>query len=445
MAGGGLRDQLGGGFHRYTVDAAWTVPHFEKMLYDNAQLAMLYLEAGAAMARPDFTEVARDTLAFLCREMRDQDGGILASFDADSGGDEGSYYVWSPQELLEVAGPVDGARLAVVLGVTPKGNFEHTGSSVLSRRAAFADGPDGESEADRALVERHRPALLAVRAARTPPGLDRKVVTAWNGLAIAALARGGVACAEPDFTAAAEAAADHLLTGHRRPDGTLWRAGSDRRTAGDGILDDYACLADGLLELFLATGRTKWLAAARELADKARALFAHPDGGYYLTPVGGEAPLGRTLELFDSVVPSGNAVLLQVLLKLGALTGEPAYGEEAEAVLKARAGLLERGGLEVAGWLEALALAVRPPYVVVVAGDGADPATRALVDEARRGQRADVLAVPPTDDVHAHPAALAPALADKPMQGDRPTAYVCRGRTCGAPAHDIQTLRGQLD
>jgi len=438
MAGRGLRDHLGGGFHRYTVDPAWTVPHFEKMLYDNAQLASLYLEAGEALDRPDFTAVARDTLAFLCREMRDPAGGLFASFDADSGGHEGSYYVWSPEGITAVTGPADGAAVCALLGVTPAGNFENSGSSVLSRRLNSGD-------ADEALFTRHRPALLAARALRTPPDLDRKVVTGWNGLAIAALARGSVACGDPAFAEAAATAADFLLTRHLRDDGTLWRASSDGRTAGEGIVDDYACLADGLLELFLATGGVRWLAAARALIDTARRRFAHPDGGWYLTAEGDEAPLGRTIELFDSVVPSGNAVMLQALLKLAALTGETEFADEAAATLAARAGLLERGGLEVAGWLQAAALTLTPPFTVVVAGDEGSPDTDALASEAGRVRPVQVLVVRvPADGAGADLAAIAPALGGKSARAGRPTAYACRGRTCDAPVQEASALRAQL-
>jgi uncharacterized protein YyaL (SSP411 family) len=446
MAGRGLRDHLGGGFHRYTVDPAWTVPHFEKMLYDNAQLASLYLEAGAALERPDFTAVARDTLAFLCREMRDPAGGFFASFDADSGGHEGSYYVWSPAEITAVVGPADGPAVSALLGVTQAGNFEDTGSSVLSRRlGGDAAHVPGTAAANEALFERHRPALLAARALRTPPGLDRKVVTGWNGLAIAALARGSVDCGEPAFAEAAATAADFLLTRHLLSDGTLRRASSDGQAAGEGIIDDYACLADGLLELFLATGRTRWLAAAVDLAAVARKRFAHPEGGWCLTAEGAEAPLGRTIELFDSVVPTGSAVMLQVLLKLAAVTGETGYADEAAATLSARAGLLERGGLETAGWLQAAALALAPPFTVVVAGAGDDAAAAALAAEARRVRPAQVLTVcVPAGGAGAELAAIAPSLAGKQARSGQPTAYVCRGRACAEPVQEARALGAQL-
>ncbi len=464
FAGGGLRDQLGGGFHRYTVDPAWTVPHFEKMLYDNAQLALLFLEAGAALARPDLTEVARDTLAFLLREMRLPGGGFAASFDADSGGDEGSFYLWTPAELARVAGAADGPALAFHLGVGAHGNFEGSDRSVPTRRTVgrgAADDPEGDTDAAGArLFRRHRAALLAERATRTPPGRDDKVVTAWNGLVIAALARGATACGEPEFAAAAADAATFLLARHRRPDGSLGRASSDGRPSGEGVVDDYACLADGLLELFLATGDTAWLAAARDLADRARRRFAHPDGGFYLTAdvdggvadenaaveaAGAATPLGRTIELFDGVVPSGSAVQLQVMLKLGAVTGDPSWEEDAVAALRARAGLLAGGGPDVAGWLAALGLALRPPRVVVVAGDADDPAVAALLAAARGRREGDGLVVRvPAGGLAAEAAALAPALAGKAARDGRPLAYVCRGRTCGAPVATPDALRDQL-
>jgi uncharacterized protein YyaL (SSP411 family) len=330
--------------------------------------------------------------------------------------------------------------------VGPEGNFEHTGRSVLTRRSeAGAAGGD-------ASFARHRAALLEARSRRTPPGLDRKIVTAWNGLAIAALARGSVLCGEARFAATATAAAEFLLENHRRADGSLWRASSDGRAAGEGILDDYAGLADGLFELFLATGKARWLAAARELAAVARDRFAHPDGGWYLTPSGSEAPLGRSIELFDNVEPSGNAVLLQLLLRLTAVTGDESGADNAEAVLIARAGLLERAGLDVAGWLSAAALALRPPCVVVVAGDetdeadGADERTVALLAAARAPGAAEAMVVRvPAAGAGADLLAAAPALAGKVAVSGLPTAYVCRGRTCSAPCRDAETLRAQLE
>jgi hypothetical protein len=346
-----------------------------------------------------------------------------------------------------VVGPVDGDGVCTLLGVTRAGNFEDTGSSVLSRHLVGekTHRTPAAVDEDEALFARHRPALLAARARRTPPGLDRKVVTGWNGLAIAALARGSVVCDEPAFAAAATTAADFLLTRHLRSDGTLWRASSDGQASGEGIIDDYACLADGLLELFLATGSPRWLSAARALADTARRRFAHPDGGWYLTAEGAEAPLGRTIELFDSVVPTGNAVLLQVLLKLTALTGDTVHADEAAATLTARAGLLERGGLETACWLQAAALVLTPPFTVVVAGDEDDAATGALAVEARRVRPAQVLTVcVPAGGAGADLLAVAPALGGKPARSGRPTAYVCRGRTCAEPAQVPQALRAQL-
>ncbi|MBK8167190.1 MAG: thioredoxin domain-containing protein [bacterium] len=451
IAGGGLRDHLGGGFFRYTVDAAWTVPHFEKMLYDNAQLASLFLEAGRTLDSVAYTEVARDTLAFLVREMRDPDGGLYASFDADSGGHEGSYYLWTPDEVLQVAGAADGPALCALLGITPEGNFEDSGSSVPSRRGSLETGdgrPPAWADPDAAggAFARQRAVLLAERARRTPPGLDRKVVTAWNGLAIAALARGGVDCGEPAFIAAADAAADFVLGHHRRTDGSLGRSSSAGQAAGDGILDDYACLADGLLELFLATGQARRLAEARALVATALARFAHPDGGWYLVPDDAEAPLGRPLELFDNVEPSGNATLLRVLARLGALTGETAYLREAERVLAARGGLLVRAGLDVAGWLGAAQLLLSPPAVVVVAGRAGDPRAAALLEAARAPGPDTVLAVlVPADGADRALAAAAPALAGKRTADDGPLAYVCRGMTCAAPVADAAALRALLE
>ena len=449
MAGGGLYDHVGGGFHRYTVDPHWTVPHFEKMLYDNAQLAGLFLEAGVAFDEPDWTAVGGDVLEFLLRDMRGDEGGFYASYDADSGGQEGTYYIWSPQEIIAAVGQEDGAVLADLLGVDDTGNFEHSGKSVLTRRgetAALAVR-HGRTEGDLCnLFQRHRPLLQAARAERTPPGLDRKIVTSWNGLVIAALAQGYAVTADRRYLEAAERAADFLLTRHRDPDGRLLRSSSDGRTAGNGILDDYAFLADGLLELYQVSGQVRWLTAARNLVDTARDLFTRPDGGYYLTPRDGEAPLGRTTEYHDSVIPSGNAVLLIAQIKLTALTGEAAYADSARTDLQAWSSNLERYGIEMTGWLEAVARTVTPLYDVVIAGAEQAADTHAL-------QRALLSRLPFNAVISLVPAAgagddrlaVAPALRGKTALDGRATAYVCEYGACRAPTHTAEEALAEID
>jgi len=445
MAAGGIYDQVGGGFHRYSVDPAWTVPHFEKMLYDNAQLARLYAEAAAVFNAPRYGQVARETLGFLLREMQNPDGGFYASFDADSDGEEGSYYIWTPAELKDIAGD-DAEPLAALLGVTEQGNFD--GANVLTRRLA----PDeveqrcGLSwEEAQALLKRWLPALREYRAKRAAPVLDRKIVTAWNGLAIEALATGYLRFGEEHYLKAAERAADYLWHTHRAGDGTLYRASTDGVATAPGILDDYADLAAGLLMLYQASGDAVQLKHALELLDVARQRFAKPGGGYFLTAEGAEAPLGRQVELHDGVEPSGNSALLKALLMAAALTGREEYYDAVEESLAAYAEHMLKTSLGMAGWLDAALLDHGPYYAVVIAGDRANARTAELI--AACGQKLPpqvVLARLPAAGIDGELAKLAPALAGKHAPEGVPVAYICQRGSCLAPVSDPAELKSQL-
>ncbi|MFN2370236.1 MAG: thioredoxin domain-containing protein [Candidatus Krumholzibacteriia bacterium] len=448
MQAGGLQDHVGGGFHRYCTDPAWTVPHFEKMLYDNGQLAGLYLEAGAIMDRADWTATGLDVLDFLLREMRDPRGAFYASWDADSGGEEGTFYVWDRTQLVAATGPDDGPVLADLLGVDDEGNFEQTGRSVLTRRtdpAAVAVRHGRDEDEVRGLFARHRETLRRARAERTPPGLDRKVVASWNGLVLEALARAAALTGQARWREAADRAADHLLAVHRQDDGTLWRTSEDGRTAGRGVLDDYAFLAAGLLELYQVSGEPRRLAQARELADLARTRFARAGGGWYLADDATGAPLGRTVEFFDSVEPSGGAAMVNLLLDLEALTGEATYRDEARRALDACGRLLADAGPEMAWWLEGAGKLLWPHRAVVIAGTPGAPDTEAL-RTACLGLPAPgaVLATVPAAGPDAALAALAPALAGKTALDGKATAYVCEFGACRAPVTDPDELREQL-
>jgi hypothetical protein len=447
MASGGIYDHVGGGFHRYATDAAWLVPHFEKMLYDNALLASLYLEAGLVLQQPLLLAVARDTLAFLVREMSGPEGGFHASCDADSGGVEGSFYAWTPADFAIVAGPEDGPALAGLLGVTDAGNFAGN-ASVLTRRADLAElaARHGRDEGDIAsLFNIYRDELRDYRDRREAPTLDTKVVTAWNGLAISALAQAYGATGEPAWRIAAERAANWLEQAHRRPDGRLLRAGTDGPAAGDGILEDYAFLANGLLDLYQATGDESRLRRALELIDITRRDFADPAGGCFLTAVAAEAPLGRKTELFDSVTPSGNSAFLQALLRAAALTGRDDYRDEAARTFARYAAIMERAGLEMAWWFDAALRLNGPFYDVVVAGDPADAATRALAATVTRLLPPHVtLARVPAAGPSVELAVILPATTGKIARGGEPCAYVCERGACLDPATEPNALREQV-
>ncbi len=426
MGSGGIHDHVAGGFHRYTVERTWLVPHFEKMLYDNAQIAGLYTEAAVVFGDARYEEIARDTLEFMIREMSGDEGGFFSSFDADSPAGEGATYVWTVEEIDEVAG-LDGPALAAVLGVTPAGNFE--GGSILTRRSGAE--PEG-------LFDRHRPALLEHRQKREPPGLDRKIITSWNGLAISAMARAAAAFGEDRYLEAASRAADFLWSVHRGADGSLSRASNQGRPGPGAVLDDYALLAAGLLDLFEASGDEIHLSRALALVRHVLEHFAHPEAGFYLTR--DDAALGRQVRIEDTVRPSGSSVMLHVLMRCAALTGEMDLHARVESTLGAHAAAMARSGLEMAWWFNAAQMLAGPHYEVVVAG-ASDP----LVAAFRRIHPSHALLVTvPADGPGEQALALMPPLAGKKALAGTPTAYVCRFGACKKPTSDPAVLRAQI-
>jgi uncharacterized protein YyaL (SSP411 family) len=447
MASGGIYDHVGGGFHRYTVEKTWLIPHFEKMLYDNAQLASLYLEAGVVLERADFLHVGKDVLDFLLREMREPGGAFHGSLDADSGGEEGTYYVWTPDDVTLATGAEDGPLLAALMNVEEAGNFEN-GRSVVTRRtdpAQVAKLYERDPEEAAGLFMKHRDALRAYRDGRARPGLDRKIVTGWNGLALTALAHGHAVLGEAAYLDAAVEAADFLWKVHHRGEGRLYRVSNDGRPEHDGVLDDYALLAGGLLDLYQVSGDAEQLRRVLLVLDHARAHFAREGGGWYLTSDEVETPLGRKIELFDSVIPSGIGAMLQALVRAAALTGRDDYRQDVRRALDAHAPVLERAGLEMACWLDAAARLLGPLYEVVVAGEPAAvadaPLGRAVL---RRLPVHVVLARVPAEGPDADLAALIPPAAGKTAADGRAVAYVCELGACREPTSDPETLLAQL-
>ncbi len=446
MAGGGIYDHVGGGFHRYTVDPTWTVPHFEKMLYDSAQLASLYTEAGRVFGASRYEWIARDTLGFLLRDLRLDGGAFAASIDADSGGEEGTYYVWTPDEITDVVGAADAPALSALLGVTDAGNFEG-GRSVLTRRAdpasiARRTGRDEVSLAG--LFDAHRDALADRRRTRVAPARDDKVVTSWNALAIAALAGAARALDEPPFAEAATGAARFLFDTHRRPDGSLARASTGGRTSGDAVLDDYAFLAGALIELFQTTSDPAHLDWAIELCEWILEHHRTDGGGFTLTQATAATPLGARVELFDSVEPSGNAAAISALVRAAALTGRPDLRDAAESALAAYWRIVEKAPLEMGAWLDAGLMFQGPFYEVVIAGDADDPATASL-RRSLAGLDAPYvvsIAIPAAGAPEALITRL-PTTAVKDAPG-APRAFVCEHGTCLAPTGDPDEVRRQV-
>jgi uncharacterized protein YyaL (SSP411 family) len=447
MADGGVRDQLGGGFHRYSTDARWLVPHFEQMLYDNAQLARVYLHAWQLTGHAPYRDVAVTTLDFVLRDLRTPGGGFAASLDADTQGVEGATFTWLIGEVREVLGDAS-PMFEAAYGVTEEGNWE--GVTILSRVRSDAElgdrfGIPPHLVADRLAVA--RAALLAARSGRPQPGRDDKVLAAWNGLAIAALAEASRAldAGAPDlrdraaaYRAAAVAAAEDVVAGLRVGPGRLRRSWKDGRASADGVLEDSADLAEGLLALYEATGDERWYAECVDLAEGILARFADTAGGFHDTADDAEGLIFRPRDLQDNATPSGSAMATTMLLRLGALCGEPRYRAAAERALAGVGPYLARYPTAFAQWLCALEAAHQGMAEVAIVGE--PEAVRPLVRAASRSYAPfRVLAV------SASPASSAVALMrDRFAMHGRPTAFVCRDFACRQPVHEPEALEAQL-
>jgi uncharacterized protein YyaL (SSP411 family) len=429
MARGGIYDQLAGGFARYSVDARWVVPHFEKMLYDNALLLRVYAHLARLTSSAQAKRVAEETAEFLIRDMRTAEGGFAASLDADTDGVEGLTYVWTPAQLVEVLGLEQGAEAARLLGVTDEGTFEH-GTSTLRML--------GEPDPER--WPKIQATLLAARSRRPQPGRDDKVVAAWNGLTITALTEAGRALGRPEWIRAAEDAA-RLLAGTHLVDGRLRRTSRDGAVGtAAGVLEDYGCVADGLLALHQATGDPEWLSTACTLLDVALDRFAHDEvpGAFHDTADDADTLVQRPSDPGDNVTPSGASALAGALLTASALAGDERGGRYRDAAEQAvaRAGLLAERVPRMAGHWLAVAEAIRQgPVQVAVVGAADDERRAELLDVAvtRAHGGAVVLAGEPG-------AADAPLLADRPLVDGRPAGYVCRGYVCDRPVTSVDDL-----
>ena len=426
MAAGGIHDQLGGGFARYATDSVWLVPHFEKMLYDNAQLARTYVHAWQLTRDTHYRDVALDTLTFMERDLLTADGGFAASLDADTAGVEGATYVWTLPEVEALLGDAAlAAEFCRAYGVTANGNWE--GHTILSR----------VGEGDEQRLQESRAKLFAARQKRPQPARDDKVLTAWNGLAIAAFADAAAAFGEPRLAQVAARAADLLLTRVRDGNGRLSRSWKDGRAVAAGTLEDYTHLADGFLALYQATFDERWFVAARELADQVLAHFADPAGGFFDTADDHEALITRPKGLQDNAIPSGGAMAAEVLLRLAAFTGEDGYRTAAEAAIGGVAAPARRYPTAFAQWLNAMTLAVGDVVEIAVAGDPASPDVQGMLSVVRQTYR-------PLSVLASGRSASVPLMLDRPLRDGRATAYVCRNFACRAPVTEPADLAAQL-
>ena len=459
MAAGGIFDHLGGGFARYATDAAWLVPHFEKMLYDNAQLARTFVHAWALSGDAGYLRVATATLDFVAREMTLPDGVFAASLDADTEGEEGATYTWIASEVrdtLSAAGLAEAWPLvAEAYDVGEAGNWE---GRVILHRVASDQGlaaRHGRPEAEVAdLLERARAALLAARDRRPQPARDAKALAGWNGLMVAAyadaaslLARDGepgLAAAATRYLALAERAAERLVDVLRAPDGRFGRSWKDGRARHAGTLEDQACMAEGLVALYEATGDERWFGFARETVDAILLHFGDPAGGFVDTADDAETLIARPRALEDNAVPSGSAMAATVLLRLAALTGEGRYADTAEAAIGVVGAAVGTYPTAFGQWLAAIDWLVGPVDEIALVGDPDDPRTARLAAVARGGPPAgwrprQVVAIGP--DPRASSVAL---LQGRFSLGGQPTAFVCRNFACRQPVTEPEALAAIL-
>jgi len=430
MAAGGMYDQLGGGFHRYSVDAHWQVPHFEKMLYDQALLARAYLHAFLVTGEVRYRIVVEEVVEYVLRDLRHPDGGFFSAEDADSEGVEGKFFVWSRDEVRTVAG-ADADEVEAFFGVTEAGNFE--GANILHR----VDWTAPRTNA----VDRARAALFAVREQRVRPGLDDKVVLAWNALFLATLAEAAAALDRPDWMDAARTNARFLLTALRRTDGRrvrAWLGGNAGRHLA--VAEDYAALADALVTL-AEVDSVAWLDDAVAVAADLVDLFGDPDaGGFFTTGRDAEALVTRAKELFDNATPAENSLAANALLRLAALTGDPSYERTAAGALRLVGPAIGRHATAFGCLLGALERYVTAPIEIAIIGVVDDNRTAALRGEVfRRLLPNAVTLTSPTAS------GRSPLLADRIMIDGAPTAYVCEHYACKQPVTDPTDLRAQID
>ncbi len=444
MARGGMYDQLGGGFARYSVDDRWLVPHFEKMLYDNAQLSRVYLHAALATGNPFYRRIAEETYDYVQREMLDRAGGFYSAQDADSEGHEGKFYVWTPAEIADVLGAEDAALVGRYWGVSEGGNFE--GRNILHvPRALEAVAEEAGVSAERleAALARARRELVAVRAQRVWPGRDDKVLTAWNGLMMRSFAEAGRLLGNAEYLGVAVSNATFVLSNLRRGDTLLrtWRNGEAKLA---GYLEDYAFYAAALLALYEATFELEWFTEARALADTMLALFWDESiGGFYNTPAEHETLIVRPRDFYDNAVPSGNSVAVDVLLRLALLTGEATYQERAVRVLQQLGQAVTRHPLAFGELAQALDFHLAGPRELAFVGEpeAADmQALLAVVNGAYLPHQ--VMALRRPDDRAAE--AAIPLLAEREPLDGRATAYVCRNYACELPTTNPIVLAEQL-
>ncbi len=446
MAHGGIYDHVGGGFHRYSTDAYWLVPHFEKMLYDNALLAKLYLHAYQVTGSPLYRRVVEETLDYVLREMTGREGGFYSAQDADSEGVEGKFYVWTPEELIDALGEADARLLARCYGATPEGNFE--GSNILHlavNPAAVASQAGVSEEAFDEFLRGAKARALEARSRRVHPELDDKVLTAWNGLTMRALAEAAGVLDRPDYAEAAARNADFVLRSLRR-DGRLLRtyrrdpATGEGRAKLNGYLEDYSFLIDGLIALHEVTLDERWLIAAIELGNDMVELFWEESSGqFYDTGTDHEDLIVRPSDSSDNAAPCGSSMAADVLLRLAVITGDGDLERRAVTALRSARELMARFPSAAGHWLCALDFYLSTPKEIAILGGAQDADTRALLAQVYASALPNRVLVGGESD-----AVGIPLLRERQRIDGRATAYVCRNYVCNLPVNEPGELARQL-
>ncbi|WP_342773067.1 thioredoxin domain-containing protein [Paenibacillus flagellatus] len=448
MYRGGLYDHIGFGFARYSTDDKWLVPHFEKMLYDNALLAIAYTEAYQATEKPLYAEVAEHIFAYVLRDMTDPEGGFYSAEDADSEGVEGKFYVWKPDEVAEALGVDDGELFCELYDITEEGNFEgHSIPNLIGQVPETFAVRKGMSAAELNVKRKAwREKLFAYREKRVRPHKDDKILTSWNGLMIAALAKGAKVLGHPAYAEAAAKAESFLWTKLRREDGRLLARYRDGEAAFPGYADDYAYLLWGLIELYEATFEPDYLRKATSLArDMLRLFWDEERGGLFFYGQDAEQLLARMKETYDGAMPSGNSVAAYNLQRLAKYVYDAELAQKADELLQAFAGAAERYPSGHAMLLTALDFAVSPPTEIVIAGDPDHPVARRMLESVRsRFMPNAVVILVPNGERGDRVRETIPLVRDKAAIGGRPTAYVCENFACLSPTDDPEELEELL-
>jgi uncharacterized protein YyaL (SSP411 family) len=445
MADGGIYDHLGGGFHRYSTDERWLVPHFEKMLYDNALLVAAYLDAFQATGELQYARVARETLDYVLREMTSPEGGFYSTQDADSEGVEGKFFVWTQAEVIAVLGADDAGIFCERYDITPRGNWE--GHCILNRSQDRARAPAlSPEDPHEELLQRCRSKLLAARGQRGPPGRDDKVLAGWNGLMISAFSRGALVLGEPRYATAARQAADFVLQTMRDETGALRHSYKDGQSRFNAYLDDYACLIEGLVDVYQATFEPACLTAAVRLAERMLSDFSDPaGGGFYYTAHHHEQLITRLKDIHDNATPSGNGSAATALLRLGRLCGRSDLEQAGYETLRFLSPVLAQSPLAAGQALLALDFHLGPVAEVVLVPGEADDHNQLLQALQSRYLPNLLLAMKPAgiaDDQL--PPELRPLLQGKVSRGEASTVYVCERGACGLPGLGLAGLEPLL-